>query len=237
MLDFVICDDNLNILNKLSSMLTNIFTKNDYSAKVSYISYNVNNILNYIKSNKTDVLFLDINLKSDISGLELAKEVRKINKHIYIIFTTAHLEYAMIAYKVKTFDYIAKPITLDRLEDTVKRLFDDINEMPKRYIKIDNKNTIIDESEIIFIKRDGMKVIFVTSSRDYETYSSFNKITNLLPDNFIRCHKSYISNIYKIKDVEPVTNTITFSNDFSCSIGPKYKKSLLEVLRKNGNFK
>ena len=223
MLDFVICDDNLNILNKLSSMLTNIFTKNDYSAKVSYISDNVNNILNYIKS--------------DISGLELAKEVRKINKHIYIIFTTAHLEYAMIAYKVKTFDYIAKPITLDRLEDTVKRLFDDINEMPKRYIKIDNKNTIIDESEIIFIKRDGMKVIFVTSSRDYETYSSFNKITNLLPDNFIRCHKSYISNIYKIKDVEPVTNTITFSNDFSCSIGPKYKKSLLEVLRKNGNFK
>ena len=237
MLDFVICDDNLNILNKLSSMLTNIFTKNDYSAKVSYISDNVNNILNYIKSNKTDVLFLDINLKSDISGLELAKEVRKINKHIYIIFTTAHLEYAMIAYKVKTFDYIAKPITLDRLEDTVKRLFDDITEMPKRYIKIDNKNTIIDESEIIFIKRDGMKVIFVTSSRDYETYSSFNKITNLLPDNFIRCHKSYISNIYKIKDVEPVTNTITFSNDFSCSIGPKYKKSLLEVLRKNGNFK
>ena len=237
MLDFVICDDNLNILNKLSSMLTNIFTKNDYSAKVSYISDNVNNILNYIKSNKTDVLFLDINLKSDISGLELAKEVRKINKHIYIIFTTAHLEYAMIAYKVKTFDYIAKPITLDRLEDTVKRLFDDINEMPKRYIKIDNKNTIIDESEIIFIKRDGMKVIFVTSSRDYETYSSFNKITNLLPDNFIRCHKSYISNIYKINDVEPVTNTITFSNDFSCSIGPKYKKSLLEVLRKNGNFK
>ena len=41
MLDFVICDDNLNILNKLSSMLTNIFTKNDYSAKVSYISDNV----------------------------------------------------------------------------------------------------------------------------------------------------------------------------------------------------
>ena len=58
----------------------------------------------------------------------------------------------MVAYKYKTFDYIAKPISYDRLEETVIRLFDDINSEPKKYIKLDNKNTLVDASEIQYIK-------------------------------------------------------------------------------------
>lgn len=236
MLNFVICDDNLNILDKLSKMLENIFTKNDLDAKVSFASNNVDEILDYVYFNKTDVLILDINLKSNKTGLEIAEAVRKKNKNIYIIFTTAHLEYALVAYKFKTFDYLAKPITLDRLEETIKRLFDDIFGTPKKYIKIDNKNTIVDESEIEFIKRDGMKVIFHTESRDYEIYSSFNKLQDTLPDNFIRCHKSYIANIDRISNIEPVENKIIFDNNFCCDIGPKYKKNLMEVMNNYGNF-
>lgn len=230
MLNFVICDDNLNILDRLSKMLENIFTKNGFDAQIVLKTDNTDTLLNFVDSTKTDVLILDINLKSNKSGLEVAKAVRAKNKDIYIIFTTAHLEYAMIAYKVKTFDYIAKPITADRLEDTIKRLFEDVKGLPKKYIKIDSKNTIVDASEVIYIKRDGMKLIFHTATRDYDAYSSFNKIQFNLPNNFVRCHKSYIVNINKIKDVEPVTNTITFEDGFTCEIGPKYKKSFLEVL-------
>ena len=36
-------------------------------------------------------------------------------------------------------------------------------------IKIDNKNTIINENEIQYIKRDGMKLVFHTPTRNYET--------------------------------------------------------------------
>ena len=237
MLNFIICDDNVNILDKLSKMLEAIFVKHSFDAKVSFTSDNVHNVLNYVNSNKTDVLILDINLKADITGLELAEIVRKKNKDAYIIFTTAHLEYAMVAYKFKTFDYLAKPITTERLEDTVVRLFEDIHGLPKKYIKIDSKNTIIDESEIYYIKRDGMKIIFHTNSRDYEAYSSFNKIQMDLPNNFVRCHKSYIANIDKIVNVKPVTNTITFENDCTCDIGPKYKNSLMEVINNYGNLK
>lgn len=237
MLNFVICDDNLNILDKLAKILENIFTKNNLEAQVAFTSDDIDSIINFVDSNKVDVLILDINLKSNKTGLELAELVRKKNKNIYLIFTTAHLEYAMVAYKFKTFDYIPKPITSERLEDTVMRLFDDINGLPKKYIKIDNKNTIIDAAEVEFIKRDGMKIVFHTQSRDYETYSSFNKIQDNLPSNFVRCHKSYIANIEQIKDIEPVTSTITFKTGSTCEIGPKYKKDLLEVLNNNGNFK
>lgn len=237
MLHFILCDDNLNILDKLEKMLENIFTKNNFDAKVSFTSDNSDKILEYIKSNPSDVLLLDINLKSNKTGLELAEEIRKVKKNSYLIFTTGHLEYAMVAYKYKTFDYIAKPITYDRLEDTIIRLFDDINGLNKRYLKIDSKNTLIDEAEIQYIKRDGMKLIFHTSTRDYDTYSSFNKFQDKLPKTYIRCHKSYIANINQIKDVEPVSGTITFKDGNTCDIGPKYKREFMEVLNNNGIFK
>lgn len=237
MLHFVICDDNLNILDKLEKMLENIFTKNNFEAEVSFKSDNSEDILDYIKHNPSDVFLLDINLKSSKTGLELAEEIRKVKKNSYLIFTTGHLEYAMVAYKYKTFDYIAKPITYDRLEDTVVRLFEDVNGLNKRYLRIDNKNTLIDESEIQYVKRDGMKLVFHTPSRDYDTYSSFNKFQDRLPKTYIRCHKSCIANINQIKDIEPVSGTITFKDGSTCDIGPKYKSEFMEVLKSYGSFK
>lgn len=236
MLNFIICDDNLILLDKLNKMLETIFSKNNYDASVVFKSDNADDILNYVEHNTVDVLMLDINLRSNKSGLELAKEVRKKKKNPYIIFTTGHLEYAMVAYKYKTFDYLPKPIAYERLEDTIKRLFEDANELSKTYIKLDNKNTIVDESEVQYIKRDGMKLVFHTSSRDYDTYSSFNKFQEKLPRTYVRCHKSFIANLSQIKDVEPVSGTITFSDGNTCDIGPKYKREFMEVLKNYGNF-
>ena len=237
MLNFVICDDNLNILDKFSKILENIFMKHNYDAKIGLETNNTDELLDYIDDNKTDVLILDINLKSNKTGLEIASKVREKYKDTYIIFTTAHLEYAMMAYKFKTFDYLAKPVTYDRLEETVVRLFEDVNGLPKKYIKIDNKKTIIDESDVLYIKRDGMKLIFHTKSRDYETYSSFNKIQDSLPDNFIRAHKSYIVNINNIVNLDPVANVIYFDNNSTCDIGPKYKKDFIEEVNTHGHIK
>ena len=237
MLNFVVCDDNLNILNKFTKMLESIFIKNNYDATVAFQSTDADSILTFVNSNKTDVLILDINLKSDISGLQLAEKVRKTNKNCYIIFTTGHLEYAIVAYKLKTFDYLPKPITYERLEDTIVRLFEDINGQPKKYIKIDNKNTLIDENEINYIKRDGMKLVFHTNNKDYESYTSLSKIQESLPSNFVRCHKSYVANVNKIVNVEPISNMLFFANKSSCDIGPKYKNSLMEVMKKNGSIK
>ncbi len=236
MLNFAICDDNLNILDRLEKMLESIFIKNNFEANVYFKASNTDDMLEFVRDNKADVIMLDINLKSSKNGLELAKEIRKLNKNSYIIFTTGHLEYAMVAYKFKTFDYLAKPITYDRLEETIKRLFEDINGLPKRYLKIDNKNTIIDANEIQYIKRDGMKLVFHTATRDYETYSSFNKLENRLPEDYKRCHKSCVANISQIKDVEPVSGTITFKDNSTCYIGPKYKNDFMEVLKDYGNF-
>ncbi len=234
MLNFVICDDNFNMLSKLSKMFESIFMSNNIDATIACCTTSPQEVLNFISSNKTDVVILDIQLKSEINGLELAEKIRAINKSCYLIFTTGHMEYTLIAYKLKTFDYLPKPITSERLEETVIRLLDDMNGLPKKYLKIDNKNTLVDENEIHYIKRDAMKLVYHTTEKDYEAYSSFNKIQSSLPQNFVRCHKSYIVNINNIVNVEPVTNTIFFNNNSQCYIGPKYKNNLMEVFNSYG---
>ena len=233
MLQFALCEDNINILNKMSSILEDIFLTNNFDAKISIKSTCPEDILNSLSETNINVLILDINLNSTINGLELAEQVRKINKDVYFIFTTSHLEYALVAYKHKTFDYLPKPITRERFEDTIQRLFNDIHDTPKKYIKIDSKNTVILESDIAYIKRDGMKLIFHTNSSDYDTYSSFNKFQDSLPSNFVRCHKSFVVNTNTIKNANLVSNSITLNDNSVCYIGPKYKKSFVEVLKAN----
>lgn len=77
MFHFVVCDDNQVILQKLASTLENIFTKHNFDATVSFQTDNVDKLLEYVDSNKIDVLFLDINLKSNKTGLEIAEIIRK----------------------------------------------------------------------------------------------------------------------------------------------------------------
>ncbi len=236
MINFAIIDDNLKTVNKLSNMLESIFVNNNYDAKLTCKTTSVDELLAHIENNKVDVLLLDIELHSDLSGLEIAELVRKTNKNCYIIFTTAHLEFGLIAYKFKTFDYIPKPITQNRLEECIDRLFDDMFDVPKKFIRLDNKNTVIAEDEVTYIKKDGMKTIFHTDTRDYEVYSSFNKIQDKLSDNFVRCHKSFIINVNNVTRVEPVKNVVYFNSSF-CDIGPKYKNNLLEVINNHGILK
>lgn len=239
MLSFVVCDDNKAILDRLVKMLESLFIKHHFDAEVSFASTDAISTLQYVENNTVNALFLDIDLKSKISGLDLAEKIRKNNKQVYIVFTSAHLEYILKAYQYKTFDFMPKPITVERLEDTVLRMMDDMgsNDNKSHFIRLNNRNTIINENSVNFIKKDGMKLVFYTDNRIYETYSSFNKISEELPSNFVRCHKSYIANINKITDVSPTKNTIIFDNEsgLKCFIGPKYKNKIMEVLKNDGD--
>ena len=237
MLKFVICDDNENILDSLSHMLEAILMQHSFDATIAFSTTNADKLLEYIEKDTVDVLILDINLHNQKTGLEIAETVRKTNKSCYIIFTTGYFEHVLTAFKYKTFDYICKPVTKERLEETILRLFEDVSGSQKKYIRLDTKNTIINESDVQYIKREGMKIIFHTQHRDYDIYSSFAKIEESLPSNFVRCHKSFIANVNNITKLEPMSNLIYFDKNSTCDIGPKYKDFIMEVVENNGNFK
>ena len=232
MLNFIICDDEPHMLTRLSSLFEKAFLKNDFDAKIVLKTSDYKEVISYMSTNTVNVVVLDIEFKnSNMNGLNIAKEIRKFNKDCYIIFITSHFEYLMQAYNYKTFAYLFKTsLSVDSLSDTLSRLFDDISSNSRKFLKIDNKGTFVDLNDIQYIEKNGMKLIYHTFNEHFETYNSFSKIENDLPENFVRCHKSFIVNINNIDYICFPNSSITFKNGDVCYIGPKYKNCFMEVI-------
>ncbi len=77
----------------------------------------------YIKENKVDMAFVDINMQEE-NGLDFVRRVTAQYKEIAIFFLTAYKEYALEAYGMHAFDYIVKPITFERLENSIQKAKD-----------------------------------------------------------------------------------------------------------------
>ncbi len=78
-------------------------------------------LLNYLKKNRLDAVFLDIEMPG-INGLQLSEQIQNLNENIEIIFVTAFNQYAVEAFEMQAMDYIMKPLTEERLGKTIRRL-------------------------------------------------------------------------------------------------------------------
>jgi DNA-binding LytR/AlgR family response regulator len=74
-----------------------------------------------------DVVFLDIQMPG-LNGLDLAARLSSVPRVPRVVFTTAHAGYALEAFEQAAFDYLLKPIRLDRLGRTVARLKEALRE-------------------------------------------------------------------------------------------------------------
>lgn len=74
----------------------------------------------FLKHNPVDMAFVDIKMPEE-SGLDFAWRSLAEFPDLYVVFLTAYKDYAVEAFEVQAFDYIVKPIQLERLERTVIR--------------------------------------------------------------------------------------------------------------------
>jgi two-component SAPR family response regulator len=74
----------------------------------------------YIKENSVDMAFVDINMPEE-NGLDFVRRVTNEINDIAIFFLTAYKEYALEAYGMYAFDYLVKPISQERLENSIRK--------------------------------------------------------------------------------------------------------------------
>ena len=221
MLHFALCDDNRSTLNKAITMLKTIFVNHDIDAEVSYATTSAAKLLNHLSENDVDVIVLDIDLSTNISGIDLAKKIRNINKHVYIIFLTAHFEYSMIAYKVKTFDFLVKPINYENLEDTVLRLHTDIFDNKSNFVKLGKGKHLLRTNSILYIEKDKAKATVHTTDKMIQIYGTIEDIISCLPEYFVRCNKSFIVNSKKVTYINTKDN-LFYINNYKITFSDKY---------------
>lgn len=161
--------------------------------------------LAYLRANKVDVLFLDINM-DELSGIELL-ESSKLD--CQVIITTAYSEYALKGYELNIADYLLKPFSFERFLQAVNKIQSNkaihSNELDSNFIFVKTENRLekINIDEILFIEgmRDYRRIH--TTNKRIMTLQNFSEFEQLLPAKLIcRVHKSYMVSISKIDEIE-----------------------------------
>ncbi len=124
-----------------------------------------NECLEYIKKEFVDLIITDFRMPG-LSGLEVLKEVKKINPDISVILVTAFgtVQNAVEAMKLGAVDYITKPIDLDEIELKINKLNEHRQLVQENYILKEQLQKNVNFSKIIY-KSDEMDEVLNMVSR------------------------------------------------------------------------
>lgn len=176
-------------------------------------------------SNPFDIILLDVVMPL-LNGIEIASEIRKFDSSVKIVFLTSSSEYAVESYSVNANYYLLKPIDKNKLFYCLNNFYTDIMEHA-RYITIKSVTAVhrIALRNIEHIEAQGKRVLFVLC--DGTTVESTNPFyfyedQLLQEDGFLKCHRSYMVNIYKITTY--TQREIRMQSGFRIPISRSYHK-------------
>lgn len=207
-MNILICDDLQSDSGRLSRLIRDSWL--DLNIVVFQNGYDA---LDYFYTGAVvDVCFLDI-IMPEMSGVELAGQLRQGGYTGDIVFLTTSNEYAAESYDVNAFSYLLKPPSpegvrgvLQKLEDAKKK--GDTEGILVRVSKVSRNVLFRDISHVEVIKH---YVYFrLTDGEEIELYATFGEIAEqLLRDNrFVQCHRSYIVNMSEISSIDDKEITV-----------------------------
>ncbi|MDR6763290.1 two component transcriptional regulator, LytTR family [Flavobacterium sp. CF108] len=210
------------------------YIKQNPQLELVFQGYNGIEAMDYLRENKVDLMFLDINMP-EISGMELLKI---IPNHPKTILTTAYSEFALESYDYGVIDYLLKPIYFPRFLKAVDRFFSTENVKTKEEevvvnkvsVKVDGYFIDIELDQLLYAQSFGNYVKLHTTKRTYLASITTTELEKCLPEkNFIRIHKSYIVALDKIDTTEK--DFVIIKNE-KLPVGITYKRELTDRLKK-----
>lgn len=196
-----------------------------------------------IKAQEPDIVFLDIQMP-EFDGFDLIHSLENIN--FSIIFQTAYNEYAVKAFEVSACDYLLKPFSDERFEQSLNKIA-----LKSNSPQIDRLTKHIKENRSKYMEQFSLKLGSMTKivpvkdinyffSKDHGTFVHFDQVNysidyslnfleeRLSPDEFIRIHRNAIVNLSRIKQF---TKGIGASVELSCGTVLKVSRERLKALQ------
>ncbi len=181
--------------------------------------------IQFLESNKVDLLLLDINLPK-VSGINFYKSLAQ---KPLVIFTTAYTDYAVEGFEIDAVDYLVKPFPFERFLKAIARIKEKLNSISRQddnvlVIKSDKKIFRIPYAEVHFIEslRDFVRIH--TDDGAIISSDTLKGLMDTLPEiTFIRIHKSYIINLGKVDFLEG--NQISLGNK-KLPVGQSYREEI-----------
>ena len=179
-----------------------------------------------------DILFMDIRLP-DMLGIDAARQIRKTDEDVLIIFVTNLSQYAIDGYSVNAFDYILKPLLYGAFETKLERICHVLaHRRTRTYLTLHTKQETyrLEVDTIVYIEVSGHDLVFHTEKGDCQVWGTLSRYEQELPaDYFSRCNACYLVNL---KYVRGVRGGIVDLGCASLAVSRNRNKSFLSDLAK-----
>lgn len=166
----------------------------------------------FISDGNADAIFTDINMP-DLDGLQF---IESLANPPLVVFITAYSQYAVDSYRLSAVDYLLKPYGFAEFQRAANKLLKTFtsnlqqreslskNTEDTIFLKVDYRYVRLNLSDILYIKGYGeyLQIFTAGNTQPLLTLSSFASIMDMLPDNFLQIHRSYIVNMNRIDQVE-----------------------------------
>lgn len=184
----------------------------------------------FLKSNKVELIFLDINM-GEFSGIQLLETGNVTSQ---VIITTAYDKYALKGFDLNVTDYLLKPFAFERFVQAIEKAQNNLS-----------KTEIAQEKRFVFIKTEYRlekvflnEILYIEGMRDYRrihtqgkkimTLQTFKEFELEIPSNIIcRVHKSFMVALDKIESIERDRIKI---KETVIPISETYKKGFFELI-------
>ena len=205
MLRIAVCDDMPDELQNIVSLTDQYITAKNLDAEMTKFSH-PDELLTAIEAESFHIYILDIVMPM-VSGLELGKEIRRLDREAQIIYATTEPQFALQAYAASPINYLIKPIDKQQLFDTLTLAISklDFAEGQTLTVKTADSLRVIRLSDIVCCEYRSHAVIFsLTSGEELlsrtirENYSEY--ISSILKDrHFLQCHTAFVVNMRRVE--------------------------------------
>ena len=229
MIRIAVCDDSPEFLQQAVNMVERWSEESGVPAEI-YRFDNGDTLLAKNAVTHMDIIFLDIIMPLQ-SGIDTAKELRQSDKAVKIIFLTSSPEFALDSYEVKAQDYLLKPVTYEKVKETLTECSHTFEEEPKNIVL----KTAFGYQKLYFhdmeyAEAQNKRVVFyLRTGKTVESAESLHYLEDRLCLNvgFFKCHCSYLVYLPNV-DHFSMTEIITKSGR-SIPIARGYGKAFKEA--------
>ncbi|HSG51931.1 MAG TPA: LytTR family DNA-binding domain-containing protein [Rheinheimera sp.] len=204
---------------------------------------NGDDTLHYLQSSPDiDLVFLDIQMPG-IKGIEILKQAAKgsaMTRPLFVL-VTAYEQFAFSAFEHFAFDYLLKPVSRQRLAQTLLDARTALDKhAPEALPNKNNKLTfktgastlLLDAVEILLIEAAGNYMCVHTLNETIVIRETMKELLQRLPEQFVQVHRSTLVNLHHVHKVQPHNNDYQFilSNGKVANASRRYKMNWSDQL-------
>lgn len=151
-------------------------------------------LFQYADSSDFDILLLDIEM-GEMDGVTMAKELRRSNDAVQIVFITGYSDYISEGYEVSALHYLMKPVSANKLFAVLDRAAEKLRKNERMLtLDVSGETVRVPISKIRYAQVHG-NYVTVYAKEEYVIKMTLGELFGKLDENFYRVGRSAIVNL------------------------------------------